>query len=201
MKKTKQIIIVTSTAIVFLIIGMAITAGEYQAGWNAAEQRLIETGFAPMMGMGDTEIKTVMGTIQEVNNDKIILKIFPLEPLADSSLDIRVVEIANAKIYKFIEKDQEQFQKEMKEFDAKMEKQVENFNPEVVDMSEPLMPPDMFTKQLVSLNDIKVGQQLTVETNTDIKEVKQFKASEIAIQFMPEISAMSDPLIDPDPTI
>ena len=201
MKKTKQMIIVISTAVIFLIIGMAIPNGEYQAGWNTAEQRLIETGFAPIMGIEDMEIRTVNGTVQEINNDKITLKIYPLEPLADSSLDIRVIEVANAKIYKFIEKNQEQFQKEMEEFEIKMREQAENSNSEIIDMSEPLMPPEMFIKQIANLNDIKVGQQLTVDTDIDIREAKQFKASKITIQFMPEISAMSDPLIDPDPTI
>ena len=188
MKKTKQMIIVISTAVIFLIIGMAIPNGEYQAGWNAAEQRLIETGFAPIMGIEDMEIRTVNGTVQEINNDKITLKIYPLEPLADSSLDIRVIEIANAKIYKYVEKSQEQFQKEIEEFDTKMREQTENFDLEVVDMSEPPMPPEMFTKQLVSLSDIKVGQQLSVDTDTNIKEIKQFKAFEIIIQFMPKMS-------------
>ncbi|MEA2113267.1 MAG: hypothetical protein U9P63_01235, partial [Patescibacteria group bacterium] len=124
----------------------------YQAGWDAAKQRLAETGFAPMME--DIEITFVSGTIQEIKDNKIYLKIQPLTPLADPELDNRIIETdANTKIYKLVEKNQEEYQREMEEFDQKMREQMEN--PEAA--GEPIMPPEIFIKEEANFSALEVG--------------------------------------------
>lgn len=191
MLKTKQIVTISVTAIIFFVLGMAIPpgntvsnltgGGSFQDGWKAAEQRLAETGFAPMMGTEGMGIKSVSGEIKEIGNSKITLKIQPLSPLADKELDTRIIEVADAKIYQLIERDQTQFQKEMEAFSKKAKAQIDN--PEM--MAEPIFPPEMFIKQEISLDDLQVGQQIMVTAQEDIKEAKQFKATEITLQFTP----------------
>jgi len=149
----------------------------FQAGWDAAKQRLAESGFTPMMeGM---EIVSISGTVQEVKDNKISLKINPLEPLADPELDNRIIEIdENTKIYQLTQRDQEQYQKEMEEFDKIIMEQMEN--PEA--MAELGQYPEPYTKEEASLDNIQVDQLITVEAQENIKDVKQFKAIEITVQ-------------------
>ena len=202
MSKTKQIIVIIITAIIFFVLGCFISGGAgvigentFQAGWGAAEQRLVESGFVSMFD--DIEIKSVNGVIEKIDGNKIALKIQPLSPLDDPELDVRIVEINNAKIYKLLEKNQEEFQKEMEAFDKKMQEQMEN--PEIV--TEPIFPPEMFNKQEINLNEIKVGQQITVTADKDIKEIKQFKVVEVIVQFMPAIPQIVEEGLDTLPTV
>jgi len=181
----KQIIITIIIALVFFGLGF-ISADYYKSyvnntfedGWDAAKQRLEETGFAPMMI--DTEITSINGEVQEIKNNKIYIKTYSLEPLADIELDNRIIEIDdNTKIYQLVEKDQKQLQREISEFEQKMQEQMNN--PE--NMMEPVMPPELYIKQEISLADIEIGQQIVVTAEEDIKDKKEFKAIEIIVQF------------------
>lgn len=154
--------------------------GDFQAGWDAAKQRLSETGFMPMLDdIESMEIKTANGEVTEINGNKISVKIYPLEPLADPEMDNRVIEVdENTKIYQLILKDQTEFQKELDEFRKKIDERVNNLEGK----TEPLTPPSGFIEQESSLTAIQVGQQITVTAEQDIKNLKQFKAIEIIIQ-------------------
>jgi len=153
----------------------------FEAGWQAAKQRLSETGFMPMFGE-DMAITSLSGEVKEVKGNKISLKISPLEPLADPNLDNRIVEVdEKTKIYRLIEKDPAQYQAEMEEFERKMGEEMEN--PE--EIPEPIVFPEMYNKEEAGLADIEVDQRISVKTEGDIKEVKQFKAVEITIQSVP----------------
>jgi len=199
MKKT--IIISLVVALVFftlgyLIGGINITptgqlvkgANTFQAGWDAAKQRLADSGFfAPM---GNFEINNVSGEVIAVKDNAITLKIRPLEPLADPSLDERIVKVdANTKIYTLEQKDQAEYQKEMADFDKKMQEQLKNPLepgqapiPPVGDVG----PPEFFVKKEASISDIKVGMNINViAADKDIKNAKQFSAAEINLQPVP----------------
>ena len=183
MNKQTTIIII---ALIFFILGFVgnniynkQVKGDdtFQAGWDAAKQRLAESGFMP--AMGDMEIVSVTGEVIEVQGSKISLKINPLEPLADPELDNRIVEIdENTKIYQLIQRDQAEYQKEMEEFDRIMMEQMEN--PEA--MAELGQYPEPYTKEEASLDDIQVGQLISVEAQENIKDIKQFKAIEITVR-------------------
>lgn len=196
MTNKNLIVIVLSIAAVCFILGFLISSqlnktqgrlgqiiggqNTFQAGWEAAKQRLAETGFAPLAA--DMEIKSLSGQVQKIEGSKISLKIQPLEPLADPALDNRIVETDNnTKIYKLVQKDTSEYQKEMEEFNKKMEEQMKN-PPE---RPEPLMPPEMYTKEEVALSDIKEGEQITVTAQENIKEKSEFKATEVVIQISP----------------
>jgi hypothetical protein len=205
---SKKIVIIVITAIVFFGLGYFISPSKiitkeakniikgedtYQAGWEAAKQRLAESNFMPTMIMKDIEIKSVSGSVQKIEGNKITLKIQPLEPLADPDLDIRIIDASKAKFYKSVQRDMEEYQKEMDEFNLKIQAQMnsEILTPEELSAGviappemnvEPIMPPAMFIKKEVSISEIQNNQQITVITEEDIKDKKEFKAIEVSIQ-------------------
>ena len=139
----------------------------FQAGWETAKKRISETGLCRSAGEG--EIKKVFGKIEKINGSALTVKITPLEPLADAGLDTRIIKVgSDTKIYKLIPKDTGQFQKELDQF---------NKSPGV---SSEL--PSFFEKQEAGLADIQKGHEIEVLTGSDIKNQKQFSASEIDIQ-------------------
>ena len=149
----------------------------FQAGWDAAKKRLVETGFAPEIN-NEIEVKMVTGEIMGIKDNKINLKINPLTPLADADLDDRIVLInKNSLIYKLVEKNQQKQEEEMKEFEEKIMKN-KNLNQEF----ESPMPPEFFNKEKIKISDIEIGQRVSVMAQKDIKEVKEFTAEEIIIQ-------------------
>ena len=186
----KQIIIYVTIGIICFGLGFGLGSvgkfslkpsapaqqNSFEAGWNAAKQRLQETGFLPPV---PDEIFTISGQVQKIENNKITLNIRPLEPLADPELDVRIVEIdENTKIYQLKEKEFEQYEKEMKEYDKKMKEQMDTSEP----VPEPITPPEPFVKEVAKLSDIKQGQEITVTSKENIKNKKQFRAIEIVIQ-------------------
>lgn len=198
---SKQITNIIITAIIFFGLGYVVSMSgiiipktgdrqenTFQAGWDAAEKRLAETGFAPMMGIEEVEIKSVNGMVQKIEGDKISLKIQPLSPLADPNLDIRTIDISSAKIYQLAQKDQEQYRKETEEFNKKMQEQINN--PE--ETTERILPPEFFDKEEVDFSKIQINQQIIVIAEKDIKEVKEFKASEVVIQSTPILPEVID---------
>jgi uncharacterized protein YkvS len=193
MKRT--IIISLIVALIFFTLGYLIGgakvnptgqlvkgANTFQAGWEAAKKRLTESGFSPIMG-NNLEIKSVFGQVKKIEGKNITLKIRSLEPLADPNLDERTVVVnENTKIYQLEQKNQKDYQKEMDEFNKKLQEQTKTSALGQIGL---LTPPEFFTKKTVALADIKVGQQLTVIAADNIKEAKEIKALEISLQFIP----------------
>jgi len=167
---------------------LAISANTFQAGWEAAKKRLADSGFAAPMA--NLEINNVSGQVTAIQDNAITLKIRPLEPLADPSLDERIVKVdANTKIYTLEQKDQAEYQKEMADFDKKMQEQLKNppkpgETPAAA--AGAIMPPEFFVKKEASISDIKVGMNINViAADKDIKNTKQFSAAEINLQPAP----------------
>jgi len=154
----------------------------FEAGWQAAEQRLEETGYFPSLSE-EEEINSVSGEIKEIRGNKITLNIFPLEPLANPELDTRVIEVGEeTKIYQMEEKNQEQYQREMADFEEAMQTAVDN--PEnLID----IVPPDSFTEKEISLDSLQIGQQISAQAEEEIRDIQQFKVIKIVVQFEPEI--------------
>lgn len=153
----------------------------FEAGWQAAEERLRETGYFP--SLPEEEINFVNGEIKEINGNKISLNINPLEPLADPELDIRIIEVGeNTKIYQTEKKDHEEYQSEMEEFNEAMQAEIDN--PEIM---AGLTPPEPFTEKEINLSLLQAGHQILVQAEEDIRNIKQFKVIKIVVQFEPEV--------------
>ena len=178
MSKKIQLIIAISIAVAFFGMGYgssflinkngAMSTGEnsFQAGWDAAKKRLADSGF--VSPNGNMEIKSLNGEIKEVNGDKITLTIRPLEPLADESLNTRIIIVnSDTKIYSLEMKDQEKYMAEMAAYEKKRK------------ATDPIILPESFIKTEISILDLAIGQIISVIADKDIKEVSEFNAVEI----------------------
>ncbi|MCK5285713.1 MAG: hypothetical protein KAJ58_00605 [Candidatus Pacebacteria bacterium] len=171
---SKQTINIILIIVVSFVLGYSVSFigdNTFQAGWDAAEERLAEFGLVLEENM---EISTVNGLVQEITDNKITLEIEALEILADSSLNTRVIEITdNTIFYRLVEKDSEVFEKEMEEFDKKTQEGLE-----MVDFDFP----EPFIKEEITLAEIEVGQWVSAIAGENIKDIKQFEVLEISIQ-------------------
>jgi hypothetical protein len=150
----------------------------YQAGWNAAKKRLLESGY---FSANNSEINSVFGQVKEVNGNSITLKIRPLEPLADRELDERTIQIdENTKIYANTQREQKEYQQLVEEFTNK--KREEAAKSGETPTFSPADYPSPFIQNEANISDIKVGVNVTVKAvDKDIKTAKNFKASEVTI--------------------
>ncbi len=186
MFKKTQLIVIIGIALIFFVFGYLIRgakvnstgqsvkgADTFQAGWDAAKTRLVDSGFI-MPGGVNIEIRNLNGEIKEINGDKITLKIRPFEPLADASLDTRIIVVDSAtKIYSLETKDSKEYMAEVDAYNKKI--QAINSTAPLA----PITPPDRFDKSEISLSDLEVGQMISVTSGENIKETKEFKALEI----------------------
>jgi hypothetical protein len=167
---TKQITIIIVVALIFFGLGLAASSLElikssylgqlltktdqedtFQAGWQAANQRLVESGWTPDETI---EIGDMNGQVKEIKDNQISLEIYPFDLLADPDLDIRIVEVdENTKIYQLVAENQEQV----------------------------TFPGMHTIKKGVSLSDIQIGQSIKVVAQENIRNAKQFKAIEVDI--------------------
>lgn len=177
----KNIIAILITAIIFYSCGLITVKvvnrkNTFQFGWEAARQRLIDTGFISK-DMMSVEINAVSGEVQKIDGNKIYLKITPLEPLADVDLNIRAAKICNdTKIYRLKMKDTDKYMEEEAEFIKKIEE----------GQTEGLSPPDMFEKEDLDLLSIEIGEMVTVMARENIRETKEFEVYEVQVPYVSE---------------
>ncbi len=147
----------------------------FAAGWKAAEKRLEETG-AYFFQNKKLPIKTISGSVDKIENNKIYLKVPPLSPLADKELDERIIKIdSNTTIYKVVKKPEDQYRKELEKF--------YQAHPEALnDAGLQVPPPSRVYSVEAKFNEIKVGQVLLVEADKDISKEKIIIAKKITIQ-------------------
>jgi len=174
------LIVVLTSLIIGFQLGKKASKGvgnvnnDFQTGWNAAKERLVKSGMSLTF---PSPVTSLSGEVKMIDNSGIIIKITPLEPLADPVLDEREIIInKETKIYSLVQKDQKTLEKELADFNAKLKNQKTN---------EPIPQHEFFTRKEVAVTDIKIGMFVTVETEGDIKNVKSFQAKEIF--FQPEI--------------
>lgn len=201
---SKQAIILISSILIANIIGLGIgikicsvnnISGQniksnndtYQAGWNAAKARLSQSPMGMAVPAG-IEIKNVSGTIEKIDGNKLTIKIIPLEPLADPDLDTRIITTdSNTKITLAVQRDQAEFQKEMQAFQDKMMNAQEQVDPNQV--PTPIMPPMAYENKDISLSELKEKQQVLITANENIKDKKEFMATQIDAQEIVTVAA------------
>ena len=150
----------------------------FQAGWEAAKKRLTESGFMPPI----IKEKSLYGEVKEIKDGEVVIKVRPLEPLASSDLDERIVKIdANTKIYFLEMKEEAEREKLLKEVSKTIQ---ETKNPTTPGESSVIStPPSFFNKNAATFADIKVGAKINVvAVDDDVRSVKSFIAAEVLIQ-------------------
>ena len=150
----------------------------YQAGWQAAKARLAASPqFGPMFNA--KEVYSVSGTVESISGNNISIKINPLNPLDDDNpeLDHRTAMVtASTTIIRMVQRDQKEFQKEMEAFMK---------NRQTVSKSGVLPnvnAPSPYLRQEIKVSDLKVGENINVGTNINIKELKEFNVLNINVQ-------------------
>jgi hypothetical protein len=160
-------------------------ADTFQSGYDAAKKKLQDQGIGVLPS--NIEIKSILGTVQNVSGNSIVIKTMHIEnPLSDSDLDLRTIQItSDTNFYQLIQKDYQQFQQELADFQKKAQEQPNNENTDSQQAAAPLP----FDKKTITLADIKEGQSITVTANEDIKNKKEFVATEISLQPTPSVPA------------
>ena len=148
----------------------------FAAGWEAARKRLEETGQYFMI---DTtySVKEIWGEVKNISGSKLTISIQPLDPLADSSLDERIVTVdKSTTLLQQIKKSDSEYNKELADYN--------NINQDY--LGGPVLPddyPNMFKESPISIGDLQIGQKIKVETDHDVRNTKEFRAKNILIQY------------------
>lgn len=187
------IILVIISALVFAYLGFAgarmfqfpsqieklfSQRNTFQTGWNAAEDRLNENKFFPLMNE-EIEVRSINGRVKEVGDNQVDLEIYLFDPLADSELDNRIVEVdENTKIYQAIAKDAAQYQEEAERLKEEIEMEIAASG----SFPNSVVPIEPYIKAEINLADIKTGQSIMAIAEGNIRNEKQFLAKEIVIQ-------------------
>lgn len=168
-----------------VIVGVIVGAGvsfvyfnqggnSYQAGWNAARARVEQSAIGGMLHSPE-DIRSLSGTVTAVNGNRVTLHLQSVNPFEDPALDDRIVTAtADTKILKLSLKDSKVFQTEMEAFAKAM--QAGKGAP------QGMTPPEPFTRDPADVASITVGNTLSVSATENIKNTKEFSASEIQIQ-------------------
>lgn len=138
----------------------------FKAGWDAAKKRLQETNLCgyPILNQ---EIKTVSGIITKIENNKIYIKANPLEPLSEPELDNRII---------LLNKDTKLFRINLVENNKEADENFGNY-PEEKNYSKTISK-----KSEINLSDLKIGEFVSADSQSDIKDSKIINAQEIIIQ-------------------
>ena len=206
MKKNAAIVIIILVSISLgILIGTKIkktpvpqgaptnTQNTYQAGWDAAREKIAKSPQG-MMIQSSAETKSISGTVQKIDGNKIIIKALLIDPLADQNLETRIIDVdSNTKIVINTQKDSAQFQKEMQAFQESMKNQasVDQTTPR-----EPIMPPTPFEQKEIKVSDLKENQQISVTANDVIGDKNEFAAAMITAQENSVVPAPVQPTPD-----
>lgn len=139
---------------------------------NLAVDRLLETSYIEPERISPQEVKVVNGVIKDLKGAEVALSIKPLSPLSDPELDERVVVITDStKIMKTIKKDASAYNEEMKEFSQNGRKTATDSN-----------SPFFYETVEVDRNSLLVGDNVTVQSLSNIVDEKNFVAEKITVR-------------------
>lgn len=142
----------------------------FQDGWDAAKNRILQYGQLPLNSRANVEIKNISGTIENILDNSLSIKIKLFDPFSNPDLDTRNIEIsAGTKIYQIVSKDKAQMDKELIEYNDNIKKK--NF----------VALPSPITEKEVTLKDLQIGQSIDIYADKNIRDEKNIAATEIII--------------------
>lgn len=167
------IIIGTAASFVYFKQTSVNEAQTYQAGFNAARKLVEESSLGNFFKVQD-DVRSLSGNITAVAGNRLTLHVQAMNnPFDKESINDRtVVTDANTKIIKLTPIDQKTYQTELAKFMSTSRSAT----------STKLIPPQQFTQTVVSFGDTKVGDSVIVTAGENIKNAREFTASEIQIQ-------------------
>lgn len=124
------------------------------------------------------EMKIIFGQVKKIEEGKIILSVSLLNSTDSPDLKERIIKFnKDVKVYKRKTKKEEQFKKELKEFETIVSNSTEKNEVEIGNTSIP----EHFTQEKGFLNDIKESDFINIVSLSNIREVKNIQAVEINI--------------------
>jgi len=178
------------TVIVAVLVLIVVAFAAYQIGYGngAGTKTASQTqSTTPVM-----ESHLVLGTVEKISGQEITLKNFQKIPnIAASSTGqaapMVVVVDQSTIIERLVQKDIATINREKAAFLDEMTKlQAQG----ALSSATPIAPPESFTREKLTLNDIKAGDTITAFADGDISKVTTFTAAKIDVQDAPPISAI-----------
>lgn len=145
-------------------------ANEYDKGWEECRARYKELANTQSYE-AEVEIRFLTGKIVKTDLNTINIDIIKFDYNADPNLDTRIIKIDdNTSINKVVKKDNEEYMEELgiynKNFDNGQEQ-----------------PPSEFKEIGINSTELKIGQNVQVWVEQDVRNIKEFTASKILIEF------------------
>lgn len=126
-------------------------------------------------------VRNLGGIVESVSDSGFTLKLSAADPFASKGPSVRNVSVdERTVIERLLQKDNATIQKEQTAFMEKLKKAQEGGSASAD--SAPLTPPEPFTREKISLSDIKAGDMVLVFADEDISIVKQFIAAKVSLQ-------------------
>ncbi|MEK7636585.1 MAG: hypothetical protein AAB362_02765 [Patescibacteria group bacterium] len=124
-----------------------------------------------------SDIRSVSGTIEEINGNSIVIKSFQgISPFEDLPEKFEILVTNATKIIRMIQKDPQAFQKEIEAI------QKGQSGGNVSEISSSASFPNPFIEKEITAKDLKVGGQVSVEAGENIKGKTRFDATRVIIQ-------------------
>ncbi len=144
------------------------------------KDKLVQVGFMPetVTSLNGVTVKTVSGKDVEVEFNAVLL-----DPLSEGKLTRTFTVPSGVKIKEHVPRNSDEALKESEEFQKAMEALNERRakGEDVAEEIAALEPPVPFDVKDVSLSDLKPGDQITVESEKDIRASDHFEASAVQL--------------------
>ena len=180
MPENHKIISAIISFVVALVVVVCVVVA-YQYGYKNG---LSKTSLSKTQNM-PLESRLVLGTVEKISGQQITLKDFRKVPIAisaDQSARMIIVVDQNTIVERLVQKDSATINKEIAAFTEKVQKlQAQGAQ----GTTTPLTPPEPFTREKLTLGDIKVGDTLAAFASEDIAKLTSFTATKIDIQVAP----------------
>jgi hypothetical protein len=168
-------------------------AQQTKACWDQAKQRLATFGLVPNSGNPKQEINNIYGTVESISGNNISLKIKPFDILADPALDNRIISFdSSTKIYQ-LEKVAGGSQPDMTPPSATSDSGASGSGSADVqqggdlskldskNMTNPVAPAFSYQSKEIKIGDIKVGDMVSVLSDSNIRDAKNIQAKGITL--------------------
>lgn len=174
------VVVLVTTFYIGMVLGRAFTASQtFQAGWQAANEKIKETGLIPEEA---EEITSVRGTVEKIEGNTLTVSVNqvvanPLDRQAPTTRKVTVNE--NTALVKRTEKPMEEYLAEEEAYFEALE-EAEN--------EENLPPaPQSYTEETMTLQDLSAGDRIKITAEENIKYAEEFTASQIVKTVSPEL--------------
>lgn len=173
-------------AIQFLVV-LVLLAATNLITWNIAKNenpnKLVASGSGapPSPASLPGGMRVISGSAENISESGFTLNVPSYDPSSSGGASRTVIVDNDTVIESMVQKDSATLQREQAAFMEKI-KDVQNVNTASPDAGAPIVPPEPFIREKMTLKDIKEGDLVTVTSNEDVSKAKKFTAVRISVQ-------------------